>query len=203
MNKVLSCMLVLVLMLSIKSVAIGESFKLSELENSSLYNYSKFDKSWKVIAEYQKVYRDVIIDLKVFLSTYYIEKGMGPDMRVTFYDRENAYYNQVNEIVMYIDGTFYTFADLSHDGEQHYVFGGHTMHEMLNALADAKEVAMQISYTNKNGTGYTATIDPILKNELSELIEVARLLEVANVWDTSVSPNVIVNDYYYGASISD
>ncbi len=87
-----------ILMLTMANVALGETFKKSELEGSRLYSYDKFSKAWKISAEYSIASSGVQIQIIVYLAQAYIDPGMGPDMRVIFYDGKGEHYNEVNKL---------------------------------------------------------------------------------------------------------
>ena len=204
MKRILSVMLVLAMLFSLGCVSFADGFDASKLQSSDLYTFEASKSSWKIVGGYNKEYKDVGVDIYLFLSSGYVKEKWGPDLRVYFYDKDNDYYDTVDTVRFIVDDKVYSFESLekSDSNDCYLIFGGNIMREFLNSLSSAIRISFEIVHTTKEGKTYTATIDPVYASELKDFTEMAKLFEKANLWDPKVT-EMDDNDALYKASIAD
>ena len=203
MKKILSVLLVLSVLCSFGIIANAAGFDSSKLVGSSMYSYDSSTKEWKTVGSYNKEYSNVDFKLILFLSSYYIDNGWGPDLRLQYYDKTKSNYDVVDGFRATVNDKIYSFYGFEQGDKDSYLFGGTVMRAFLNSLSSAVSVTFEIDHTTKDGDSYTATIDPVNVRELSKLAELGRLFEAANLWDPEVTTDLADNDKYYSASIQD
>lgn len=192
MKKVLAILCTIV-MLTVSLSALSEvlvAFDKSAVTGSDLYSYDKFSKEWNVGGSYIKEYRDATVAVSLLLWDTYVDEGWGPELRITYFDKENKCYDRVTAFRAIVGETMYSFEDLKKGSNNNsgFAFGGNVMKELMNALISGKEVAFQLDHTDTFGSGWTSTIDPVSYTDLSELIEMAKLMEKSHAWDIDVTP---------------
>ena len=170
------------------------------IEKSGLYNYNKFTKEWTVRGQWDKIYNGAVVSMSYLTSREYIESNSTPVLTVQSFNRVDNKYNTVNVFRAIVDGTLFSFAKLIKWENYSYAFGGNILREFANALKTAKEVAFQIECSDQYGASFTFTIDPVELSSLSELIEIANLLENSNAWDLFNDNALAAYDTVYGAS---
>ncbi len=195
--------LMLAFIVSVPVLSFASGFDVSVLKNSDYFISDSSTGAWKAIAGYHREYKDVDVSMYVFLSSSYVEKGWGPDLRVSYYDKDNEVYDKIDGLRFIVDDKIYSFGEFEEGETSSFVFGGETMRAFLNSLSSALEVSFVIDHTTVDGDSYTATIDSVSYSELEEIIEIAQLLEDSNLWDPSVTTDYYENDQYYEASVSD
>ena len=204
MKKIIAVLMMLVSVLSFPLMAFADgenAFDVSVVEGSRLYEYDKFDRTWKITGFYEKDYSDVWIAVGMLLFPEYIEEGWGPELRVYSYDPKNELFDKVRSFKVVIDNSLYTFSDLQYDKDNHCssAFGGTVSRQFVNTLENAKEIAFRIECDSNDGTSYSVTIDPVEIDALNDLIEMAHVLESSKAWECDTTP--ILSDYSYGAKI--
>lgn len=204
MKRIIAVILTLILELSFPLMAFadeGNAFDVSVVEGNRLYEYDKFDRTWKIVGFYEQDYSDVWIVVGVLLFPEYIEEGWGPELRVISYDPKDEIFDEVKSFKAVIDDTIYTFSDLqiekSINGSS--AFGGTVFRQFVNSLETGKEIAFRIECEDNDGTSYSVTIDPVEMDALKDLIEMAYVLEKSNAWECDIAPKL--SDYSFGAKI--
>ena len=204
MKRIIAVTITLVLVLSLPLIAFadeGNAFDVSVVEGNRLYEYDKFDRTWKIVGFYEQDYSDVWIVVGVLLFPEYIEEGWGPELRVISYDPNDEIFDEVKSFKAVIDDTLYTFSDLqiekSINGSS--AFGGTVFRQFVNSLETGKEIAFRIECEDNDGTSYSVTIDPVEMDALKDLIEMAYVLEKSNAWECDIAPKL--SDYSFGAKI--
>lgn len=203
MKRILSALLVLAVLCSFALTASAAGFDVSKLKSSPMFSYDSSANGWKIVDGYNKEYSDVEVSLILFLSSTYVEKGWGPDLRIIYYDKNKANYDTVEGLRITVNDKIYSFYGFEQGTNNSYVFGGQVMRAFLNSLPAAVSAAIEIDHTTKDGKSYTATIDPVSIRELKGLADLGRLFEAANLWDPEVTTDYYDNDKYYSASIDD
>lgn len=177
------------------------AFDKSKLSGSSLYTYDKFAKTWNIQAHYVKEYRDATILVYLLMFDNYVTEAWGPELRVVYFDKEAQHYNQVTAFRAIVGEQMFCWEKLAASSNRGagYAFGGDVLKAFSKALLTGNEVAFQIDHTDKYGTSWTSTIDPVDSTALADLRAMAQLLEDSNAWYVDTSP--YVSDYYYGATM--
>lgn len=205
MKKIL-CLVLAALLLCTTFAAFAETttatpaFDKSKLTGSELYNYDKFSKDWNVQGHYIKEYSDATVLVYFLLFDNYVTEGWGPELRVVFFDKEAQHYNQITAFRAIVGEQMFCWETLAASSNRGagYAFGGDVMKEFANALLSGNEVAFQIDHTDKYGSSWTSTIDPVNYSDLADLRTMARLLNDSNAWYLDSAP--ALSDYYYGAT---
>lgn len=203
MKKMISLLLVLALFCSLGITAFATGFDASKLTSSTHYYRDSSTNGWKVVSSFIKEYSNVDVNLAVFLSATYIEKGWGPDLRVKFYDKTNSNYDKIDGLRITVNDKIYSFANFEMGEQYGVVYGGEVMRALLNSLSSAVYIAIEIDHTTKDGSSYTATIDPVSVREMRDIADLGPLFEAANLWDQEVTKDLLINDSIYNAAIYD
>ena len=203
MKRIVSVFLILAILCAFGTTAFAGGFDASKLKSSSLYFKDNATNGWKMVGRYTKDYSNVKVELVVFLSSGYVEKGWGPDLRLYYYDKEKSNYDTVDSIRIAVNDKIYCFDGFEPADTCNLVYGGEVMQAFLNSLSSALAITLEIDHTTKDGISYTATIDPVNIREMSDLAELGYLFEAANLWDPAVTTDLYENDTYYKAYILD
>lgn len=204
MKKIL-CLVLAMLMLCTTAVALADSvveepeFDRSRLTGSDLYHYDKFTKEWNVQGSYQKEYSDARVIVCLLLFDTYVENSMGPELRIMFFDKEAQAYDTVTAFRAIVGEKIFCWESLEQGTNGSNAFSGEVMKAFCEALLTGEEVAFQIDHTDKYGSSWTATIDPVDSSALSELRAMAQLLIDSNAW--SICPINYLFDIVYGATM--
>lgn len=213
MKKLCSVFLTLIMLFSLtasacavtvkETTASGEAgFDQSILAGSAFYKYDKFEKTWNAQASYKKIYNDAEIYVYLMLFDTYVDKGWGPELRVRYFNKDKQGYDTVTAFRAIIGDTIFRFEKMteSSNNNNSYVFACNTLKEFCVALAShpEAEIAFQIIHTDKYGSSWRSTIDPVDNEALRDIIEFAALLNASNAWSTAKA--IEIYDDYYGAS---
>lgn len=200
MKKFLCVLLAMVLMCAtLLAFAETVAFDKSKLTGSELYRYDKFSREWNIQGHYVKEYRDASVTVSLLLFDVYVEEGWGPEVRVEFFDKETQQYDKVTAFRAIVGEKMFCFESLEEGTNVGYAFGGNVLEALCEALLAGGEVAFQIDHTDKYGTSWTATIDPVDRTDLSDLIAMATLLKNSNAWSASTAPEIM--DIIFGATM--
>lgn len=200
MKKVLSFVLALMLAcVSFAAVAEGAAFDKTKVTGSSLYNYDRFTKEWSIQGVYTKEYSNARVQVALLLFDSFVEDGMGPELRVLFFDKDTQQYDEVTAFRAVVGEKIYCFEELFPGSNSGSVIGGTVLKELCTALIAGGEVAFQIDHTDKYGSSWTGTIDPVDRTALAELIEMTRLLRDSNAWSLDATPEFW--DTFFGATM--
>lgn len=205
MKKIVTFFLVIVLFVSVSTSAFGmtdskvnmDVFDMSVIESSRLYSYDKFEKTWEFTADYEKdnylLFR--LTDATGFRVQLYTEDEYGL-VGATFFrgisdggtNYENYDFKLVTDFYAVVDNTLFAFEDLlcDYNGEppQSYMVGGAVFRRFINSLADANEIAFRFKIDNGNSlSSNEITIDPVDKNDLADIIEMAKAVENSHFWE--------------------
>lgn len=173
---------------SAETVEEAPAFDKSKLTGSELYSYDKFSKEWNVQGSCVKEYRDARVDVALLLFDAYVEEGFGPELRVSYFDKETQTYDKVTAFRAIVgDKIFYweTLQEMTNSGS---ALSGEVMEAFCEALLTYEEVAFQIDHTDKYGKSWTSTIDPVDSSALAELRTMARLFKDSNAWSINKTP---------------
>ena len=203
MKRTIAFFLIVATLFTLTTTAFAAGFDASKLKNSPAYSYDNSTKSWKIVDGYARYYSNVDVKLYVFLSSGYVEKGWGPDMRIFFYDKEKQHYDTINGFRAAVNDKVYCFDYFEQADDCSIIYGGKVMRAFLESLSSARSVAFEIDHTTKDGISYTATIDPVNIRDLNGIAELGRLFEAANLWDPNITTDLNINDEVYKAYILD
>ena len=146
-----------------------------------------------------KEYSDMRITVGLLLFDAYEDQEIGPELRIRCFDKTNNCYNTVTAFRAIVGETMYSFEALAEYTNWGYAFSCTTLESFCTALITGKTIAFQIHYTDKFGSGWTATIDPVKLEDMQDLIAMAKLLKESGAW--TISPYGEINDAIYSASI--
>lgn len=200
MKKFLCVLLAMVLMCTaFAAVAEAPAFDKSKLTGSELYSYDRFSKEWNIQGSYVKEYRDAQVRVALIVFDSFVEDGVGPELRVRFFDKETQQYDEVTAFRAVVGDKIFCFEELFPGDNSGSVYGGNVLKEFCTALISGQEIAFQIDHTDKYGSSWTGTIDPVDRTALADLIEMAILLRDSNAW--SIVQNPEYWDLLFGATM--
>lgn len=200
--------ILLVLLLVLPIIALGEvvvkkkvGLDKAVLENSGLYSYDKFTKDWRLYGEWinDSEYGTVTVYFLYLKSD--VEQKTGPSVGFSFYDKASDSYTTVTAFRAILDEKLYTFEKLSQFYTFGFAYGGKVLQAFMNSLKAAKEAAFQLVYTNKYGISYNYNIEQIVISQLSQLAEVADVIEKSNAWSIVSAYDMLRLDSQYGVSV--
>lgn len=183
-----------------ETTEVEAKFNLTALEKNPYYKYDKFTKSWNIQGDYTAEYRDCRASVRLLLFRNYVDNQWGPELRVEYFNKELKEYMPVSAFRAVVGDKVYKFEKLSISESDSYAFSCITLQEFCNAMinANAKEIAFQISFTEK-GSGWVLTMDSLTEKDLVRLKSVASALKKSNAW--TIQPYNEEYDSFYQASI--
>lgn len=209
MKKLSAFLIVMLVFISITSYAFQfgsetteaeAQFNLTALERNPYYMNDKFTKSWNIQGKYTDDYSDCRISIGLLLFKSYVEDKIGPELRVSYYDKEMKEYMPVSAFRAVVGDKVYKIEKLSTYESSSSAFSCTVLQEFCNALVNtnAKEIAFQISYTIK-GSPWSITMDSLTEKDLVQLKSVANAFKKSNAW--TIEPYNDEFDSFYQASI--
>lgn len=211
MKKIL-CMLMTVMLLCTAFAAIAETtggatpeateapaFDKLKLTGSDLYHYDKFSKEWNVQGAYVKEYRNAVVKVALLLFDTYVEEGWGPELRVQYFDKDSQTYDEVTAFRAIVGEKIFSWENMQVGTNSSCVISGEVLKAFCQELRAGGAVAFQIDYTDKYGSSWTTTIDPVESSALSELRTMAHLFNNSHAWSIDQSP--WINDIMFEASM--
>lgn len=178
---------------------IYEEFDLDILQGSPYYTYDQFSNHWSVQSCYKKDYGRIELSIYLILFDSYLQNGLGPELRVCLYNKEESFYYSIPEFRVAVGHTLYRFEKLlSFDGNNS-IFACNTLMELCKAFENGQEIVFQYTYVDSAGKSYTNPVLLVNNVDVKDLISLASTLNRSNIWNAM--SNLEISDVIYGASI--
>ncbi len=101
----------------------SKEFNPSMFEGSELYEYDKFEKTWKVTGWYDKEYSDYSLIIGLLMFPSYADHEWGPELRLFAFDKEKDRYDIVDEFYALVDDTIFSYEELEKNDTNACAFG--------------------------------------------------------------------------------